>query len=378
MASLVVTYPAALQHRPMTTPGTTEGGRAFHALLDLLRDADQTFLDGPRGAMDALGVAEGYRHLTHLLGYALDLYLEGDPERPRFTPLASPTRKILGDNVDSLYHFAPLRGDRRYRIHGRRGDEVYLAFCVYGGKPDGEWSERVIANLSQRDLTCASDGSFEIGLAAAPPPGNAITLTPDAVCVIVRQYFTDRAPAHQATFDIEALDPVAPPAPLDDATLTRRLRAVTTFIRETIQFAPLPASLPPNLLGPPMPWSPHVPGWGTPDNVYSLGLFRLEPDEALVIEGRSPRCVYFGAQLWNRYMQSLDYRYHRVSLNHAEIAFEPDGSFRLVVAHHDPGVANWLDTAGHREGVVFCRWLQTDELPAQPTSTVRPVATLKT
>ena len=46
----------------------------------------------------------------------------------------------------------------------------------------------------------------------------------------------------------------------------------------------LPASLPPNLLGPPMPWSPHVPGWGTPDNVYSLGLFRLESDEALVIE----------------------------------------------------------------------------------------------
>ena len=50
--------------------------------------------------------------------------------------------------------------------------------------------------------------------------------------------------------------------------------------------------------------------------------------------------------------------------------FEPDGSFKLVVAHRDPGMPNWLDTAGHREGVVFCRWLQSQELPEQPTSQV--------
>jgi len=354
---------------------TTAAGRAFHALLDTLRDADQTFLTGPRADMDALGVAEGYRHLTHVLGYALDLYLEGDSERPVFTPLASPTQKMLGDNVDSLYHFAPLRGDRRYRIRGTRGNEVYLAFCVYGGKPDGAWSERVVANLSQRDLACASDGSFEIELAAEPPPnGTSITLAPDTVCVIVRQYFVDRGNLRPAQFTITAVDPVPAPAPLDDATLARRLGAVATFVRETIQFAPLPSGLPPNLLGPAMPWNPNVPGWGTPDNVYSLGLFRLEPDEALVIEGRSPQCVYFGAQLWNRYMQSLDYRYHRVSLNHAEIVFEADGSFRLVVAQRDPGMPNWLDTAGHREGVVFCRWLQSDPLPEQPTSRVVTLA----
>jgi hypothetical protein len=364
----------------MTDTSSGAAGRAFHALLETLGAADQTFLDGPRADMDALGVAEGYRHLTHLLAYALDLYLESDPERPVFTPLASPTQKILGDNVDSRYHFAPLRGDRRYRVRGRRGNEVYLAFCVYGGKPDGEWSERVVANLSQRDLACAPDGTFEIVLAAesdarpalatdATTP-NTITLTPDAVCVITREYYLDRTHARPATFTIEALDQPSAPPPLDDATLARRLRAVATFVRETIQFAPLPSGLPPNLLGPAMPWNPNVPGWGTPDNVYSLGLFRLEPDEALVIEGRSPRCVYFGAQLWNRYMQSLDYRYHRVSLNASEIAFAPDGSFSLVVAHRDLGMPNWLDTAGHREGVVFCRWLQADAPPEQPASRV--------
>jgi hypothetical protein len=354
----------------MTNPPTTEAGRAWGDLLDLLRDADQTFLEGPRAELDALGVAEGYRHLTHLLGFAFDLYLESDAERPAFTPLALPTRKILGDNVDSIYHFAALRGDRRYRIRGRRGNEVYLSFCVYGGKPDGEWSQRVVANLSQRDLRVGADGSFEILLGPEAQPPNGIALAPDAVCVISRQYFTDRAAARPAEFEIEPLQRVTAPAAMSDEWLARRLRAVATFIRETIQFAPLPGSLPPNLLGPPMPWNPESSGWGTPDNVYSLGLFRLEPDQALMIEGRSPRCTYWGAQVWNRYMQSLDYRYHRVSLNHSQVALEPDGSFRIVVAHRDPGMPNWIDTAGHREGVVFCRWLQAEALPEQPSSRV--------
>ncbi len=90
----------------------------------------------------------------------------------------------------------------------------------------------------------------------------------------------------------------------------------------------------------------------------------------LLIEGRSPPCAYWDAQLWNRYMQSLGYRYHRVSLNHAQVRLEADGSFGLAVALRDPGLPNWISTAGHREGVVFCRWLQAETLPEQPTTRV--------
>ena len=154
----------------MSSTPTTKAGAAFRELLDVLRDADATFLAGPRAVADAVSVAEGYRHLTHLLGYALDLYLESDPERPSFTPLASPTRKILGDNVDSRYFFTAINGTRAYRIRGRRGNDVYLSFCIYGGKPDGEWSERVVANVSQRDITFDDDGSFELVLSPDMPP----------------------------------------------------------------------------------------------------------------------------------------------------------------------------------------------------------------
>jgi hypothetical protein len=357
----------------MAAPSIPQAGIAFRELLDVLRDADATFLTGPRAVTDAVSIAEGYRHLTHLLGYALDLYLEGDPERPQFTPLASPTRKILGDNVDSRYFFAPLSGTRAYRIRGRRGNDVYLSFCVNGGTPTGEWSERVVANVSQRDITFEADGSFALTLSPEAAPAGAtnwVQLEPDAVCVISREYYTDIDDAQPAQFVIEPLEAIAPPAPFSDAVVAARLRAVTTFVRETLNFAPIPPLPMANALLPPMPWSPTVRGWGTPDNIYALGAFELEPDQAIVVTGRSPRCIYWGMQLWNRYMQSLDYRHYRVSVNGWQARPEPDGSWRVVIAERDPGHPNWLATVGHRSGIFFCRWLQAERMPDPPVTRV--------
>jgi hypothetical protein len=36
---------------------------------------------------------------------------------------------------------------------------------------------------------------------------------------------------------------------------------------------------------------------------------------------------------------------------------------RIVLAHKDPGVPNWVDTSGHREGFMTSRWAYS-ETPA--------------
>jgi hypothetical protein len=36
----------------------------------------------------------------------------------------------------------------------------------------------------------------------------------------------------------------------------------------------------------------------------------------------------------------------------------------VVIAHEDPGVANWLDTFGHRRGNITFRYVRTQERPA--------------
>ena len=42
----------------------------------------------------------------------------------------------------------------------------------------------------------------------------------------------------------------------------------------------------------------------------------------------------------------------------------------IVRAHNDPGVPNWLDTAGHREGTVFWRFMLPEEAHEAPQSRV--------
>ena len=64
------------------------------------------------------------------------------------------------------------------------------------------------------------------------------------------------------------------------------------------------------------------------------------------------------------------------SLNGWQSRVDPDGVIRLVVAHRDPGVPNWLDTGGHRFGTIFWRYLLPDPDPTIATCEVVPVDSL--
>jgi len=108
-----------------------------------------------------------------------------------------------------------------------------------------------------------------------------------------------------------------------------------------------------------------------------MGSFRLRDDEVLVIEGRSPRCCYWGVQTWNHYLQSFDARYYQVSRNSKQVSLNPDGSWTIYVGMHDPGLGNWVSTAGYDEGLVFCRWLLAETSPARPSSRVAKLAALR-
>ena len=63
----------------------------------------------------------------------------------------------------------------------------------------------------------------------------------------------------------------------------------------------------------------------------------------------------------NHRLQTPPYRYRRVSINRNQVQYEKDGSFKIVVAHRDPGLPNWIDAAGLRTGMVFWRFLLPEE-----------------
>ena len=207
-------------NRPIL-PAMTEylARTAYHELLDLMRDVDATFVEGDRAVTDEVTAAEGYRFLTDALHAALEIYLRSDARRPAFVPIVGPTFKWGGDNSDAFYNFAPIAPDVEYRVHGKRGDAVYLSVCIYGGPDDGRWSTRIVSNLNDRDIDFDADGSFEIVVSRERPADarNWLALADDANAMVTRDYHVDPVHGAPTLYDIEAIPAQAPPPPLSDA-----------------------------------------------------------------------------------------------------------------------------------------------------------------
>jgi hypothetical protein len=366
---------------------------ASHAAFGDLLGALRTCAEHDAADADEIDQVEKLRNVLHLLSAALDFYLEGDPERPEFLRIVSPTRKILGDNPDAIYHFARLRGDRAYRVTGRKTDECYVSFTIHGRSEDGKLggaAEPVLADVNDRGLALDAGGAFEIALSAERPPGarNWLRLAPSAASLITRHYYElpespAADPARRVELAIEALPSAGPRPPLTDVAFSARLRDVAEFLKGSTVGRPKPATVPPfvsttpNELGEPMTFRmAGSDSWGAVDIAYSMGPFKLAPDEALVIEGRFPRCAFANVVLWNQQLAAFEYRDRSVSLNRAQTELLPDGSYRMVVAARDPGVPNWLDTEGHREGTMFWRFLLPEDKPEKPRCRVVPLSGL--
>jgi hypothetical protein len=106
---------------------------------------------------------------------------------------------------------------------------------------------------------------------------------------------------------------------------------------------------------------------GADDILYGNDWFRLGDDEALVVSCDVPDARYWSFQLCDSWFRSLDYANHQTSLNAAQLQRDADGRVRIVVSSRDPGVANWLDTTGLREGVFQYRFIWATTTP-QPTA----------
>jgi hypothetical protein len=121
---------------------------AMAALLDTVGRTQARLLSPEAGYTDLEEIGEGQRSMAHILQTALAFWLEADPERPVFQPYVTPTRKLLGDNPDSIYYFAPIRDDRTYRIRGNVGAATFTSFTVESGSHDGHAARSSVAAIS--------------------------------------------------------------------------------------------------------------------------------------------------------------------------------------------------------------------------------------
>ncbi len=342
---------------------------AWDAFCDQLRAAGHQALEAaPDNAFDR---AEGLRYVTRLARAFMRSTLEdADPALARLN-LESP--KIGLDNPDYVYGSARLSSAFEYRLRGRANDAALFGVGTYSG---GLGTPKGLINdgyLSSNDFVYEEDGSFVIAISRERREKNWLPMEEGTNQLQVRQTVLRRRSDTPAELVLVRVDGGAPPAPLDPERFLGGLARAGGMVRAVVgqflawteafrEHAHEIRELDPKFL---------TFAQGDPNTRYFYSYWDLAEDEVMVIEFTPPVCDYWNLQIGNHWLESLDHLHYDTHVNHATVQSEDDGSVRIVIARRDPGVANWLDTAGHERGGLALRFVGAKEIPEAATRVVK-------
>lgn len=362
--------PFSVAQAGLTGPGS-DGGElapAWGHLLDRLRTAGSivSSADVNRNNVD---YASGMRHLLVLLAVGIDEALRADRD-----PVLAVTRTSTDDVLtwgmecpDCLYLRATLRNGETYRLFGNRGTARYVGLQTMDGIAS-------TSNCLVDELEPDADGNFEVVLSADEQPGNWIRLDGDHPTLVVRHFFYDWETEKPSSLRIERIGDEVEPGDRHAATgvaVARQIHALGDFVHDNLKFfLDFNAGPPANGFMPPIDRSDIG---AAAENRPVIGRYELDPDEALIMEVEPPRGVYWSYSLGNPWWETIHYGRHQSSLNAHQATIDADGILRVVVSPRDPGVANWLDTAGHSNGAMILRCVRTQTAPTPDVRVVKSV-----
>ena len=297
--------------------------------------------------------------------------LGGDPDFPAFLPTIGQVLGVGQPNADTIYRAARISPDGVYRLTGTRGslNQAVIGQVVPRNAETGQGR----AHLDINALSVDEDDRFEVVISAERPDGFTgrwWQLRPAANRLLLRLVSYDWAGEVSPTLALERLDrPMRRPR-VPAAVLEQRLRAMPQAMGflgpmfvdhvEKIRaegyvhrFKPLDMTS----------------GGGLDGQFYYEAVYDLSDDEALVIETEVPEtCPYRSMILTNAIYETTDWYNNHSSLNGHQAPVDSDGKWRIVVSARDPGVRNWLNTAGYPTGMIQGRWTHCSSTPI-PTIT---------
>lgn len=300
-----------------------------------------------------------------------------DPLRPKVTTITRLEHEVEGrripgsrwgiDNPDSVYRVIPISGDERYEIRGRVGahrmTENYFTLW--------DASMGTVDVLDGRTMQVDGDGSFTITVDSDPAGGrpNHVQSSPAAHEFYIRDVLLDWGRDDPNLFTVERLGgaPANPALSLDEqAEATARMMA--HFANFTGKLSHGMYKSPENHFS--LAWSADHTG-AMRNQVYVAGRFVLAPGEAFVVDVSDGGAEYFTVPLSNIWGTTLDVLDRTGSLNKAQSLANDDGTYTFVIAAEDPGVHNWIDTDGMREGILTLRMAEFPEGGPRPDLSAR-------
>lgn len=339
---------------------------AWAHLLERLNAAEELVASDPLNR-NHIDYASGMRHLMVLLAVGVDEALRADPD-PVLSVGRTSTDDILTWGMecpDCIYFRATLRGGEAYRLYGNRGTARYVGLQTMDG----------IASTTNRlvdELEPDADGNFEAILSADEHQGNWLRLQGEHPTLVVRHFFYDWNTETPSSLRIERVgsEVESRRSTVDpDVAVSRQLYALGEFVHDNLKFfLDFNAGPPANGFMPPID---RTAIGAAAENRPVIGRFELEPDEALILEVEPPEGIYWSYSLGNQWWETIHYGRHQSSLNAHQAHVDADGVLRVVVCATDPGVANWLDTAGHSSGAIILRCVRTETAPTPSSRVVK-------
>jgi len=359
--------PHSIAEASTETPATgdVELAQAWSHLMHRLEDAAQMVESHP-ASRNRADRAAGMRHLLVLLAAGIDEALRFDPD-----PILGVQRATTNDVVtwgmecpDCLYTRATLRGGESYRLLGNRGTARYVGLQTMNGIAS-------TANALVDELAVDGNGNFEVVLSAQEHDGNWMRIEGAHPTLTVRHFFYDWDTEVPSSLRIERIgDPVHREVPhIDpDLVVSRQLLALGDFVHDNLEFfLQFGAAAPSNGFLPPID---RTAVGAAAENKPVIGRWELGSDEALILEVEPPQGVYWSFSLGNPWWETIHYGRHQSSLNAHQAVVDSDGLVRVVVCGRDPGVVNWLDTAGFSNGAIILRCVRTSTAPTPSAQVV--------
>jgi len=324
--------------------------------------------------------AEGVRYLSRLTRAALEAFVEySDPQFPVLRRMVHETIKMGADNPDNHYLNAQISGDYEYIITGKRNTIHYLGLFTQNGNYGTTGGLAPCGKLEDGELILEKDGTFEIILSKEKRGKNWLKIEQETTLLMVRQTYLDRESEIPVGISIRAIGATGIPGSITPARLDEGLNIASLFVAGApMLFSKWARDFQKHSNRLPL-FDPEVSNAAGGDSriIYYHSYWKLSDDQALVIYAIPPVCDTWNFQLNNYWMESLDYRYFRICINSHSAIINEDGSITVIVAHRDPGHANWIQTAGHNEGTMCWRWYRPEgSYPHEIKTTVMDLETL--
>jgi len=258
------------------------------------------------------------------------------------------------DSPDFCYRIVSVDHGSNYVLRGQATCEEPIT-SFYSLMGENNAAPTILSLLDGLDVPRDAQGNFEItiGPEAADGRPNHIQTQPGTMQIWNRDAISDWNAQTPNAMRIELLDPPSRDPLSDDDLVAWLAPAITDGVYYEYYMAATLMTRPPNVIRPPASSGPFG---GMASQATTSAHIVLEDDEALIVTTNKAGAEFRNSVLGDVLFNSLNYWDHTSCLNSAQMAADETGLYTCVVAPHDPGVHNWLDTTGVREMLWGQRW----------------------